>query len=62
MFWIHVTLSVLALAGMLFIILGADGNTSLWTVVPGIAILIMMTISLPYSYKRWREYQPKENA
>ncbi|MDE8668412.1 hypothetical protein PY310_07430 [Pseudarthrobacter sp. H3Y2-7] len=62
MFWVHIAFILLALVGELLLISGADSETSVWVFVPGIATLIMLTILLPTSYKRWRESRPNEKA
>ena len=62
MFWVNVTLILLALVGEVLIVSGADSNTSGWVFVPGIATLILLAIMLPTNYKRWRESRRNDKA
>jgi membrane protein YdbS with pleckstrin-like domain len=62
MFWIHVTLLLLAIVSVLLVIYGADANTSVWVFVPSIAVLLLVIIMLPFTYKKWRELRPNQKA
>lgn len=62
MFCIHIALLLLALVGVFLIISGADARTSAWTFVPGIAVLILVVVMLPYTYKKWRGLSPNQKG
>ncbi|MDO5752775.1 hypothetical protein [Arthrobacter sp.] len=54
MFWIHIVLLVLGVVSLLLVIFGSEGNPDPWALVPGIAIVVMVAIMLPNSYKKWQ--------
>ncbi|MET4004376.1 MULTISPECIES: hypothetical protein [Arthrobacter] len=54
MFWIHIVLLVLGIVSLLLVIFGSEGNPDPWALVPGIAIVVMVAILLPNSYKKWQ--------
>ncbi|MET4004780.1 MULTISPECIES: hypothetical protein [Arthrobacter] len=54
MFWIHIVLLVLGIVSLLLVIFGSEGNPNPWALVPGIAIVVMVAILLPNSYKKWQ--------
>lgn len=55
MFWIQVTLWTLSLVAVLLIFYGADAKTSVWEFAPGVGTLVLFTLMLPYTYKRWQQ-------
>lgn len=55
MFWIQVTLCMLGLVAVLLTFYGADAKTSVWEFAPGVGMLALFALMLPYTYKRWQD-------
>lgn len=62
MFWIHIVLLALGIVSLYLVIFGAEGNPNLWTLMPGITIVVMVAILLPNSYKKWQSSKYVRNS
>ncbi|WP_284981721.1 hypothetical protein [Arthrobacter sp. efr-133-TYG-118] len=63
-FWSQVFLWMISLTAVFLTFYGANRTTSMWGLVPSVAMFAVFTIMLPITYKRWQQARssPVDNS